>query len=134
MSVRLAGSTMVSRVEEGEKPPFLAVVLRVSPRLQASVGCFQVILLQQVRLLLIELCCEDEVLRDDWVLVQDEQVGWVVGRYVCYPELCWGIVEGIRLLGRRIVVLLWFRLPRKGRTIAELKLQRMYKTTSCRGL
>lgn len=66
MSVRLAGSTMLARVEEGKQTLLLASVL---PYFQASVCHVQIILFQYMRLLLVGLRGKDEVFGNDRELV-----------------------------------------------------------------
>jgi hypothetical protein len=65
MSVRLAGSTMFARVEEGKQAPLLAFVM---PCFQASIRRFQIILLQHMSLLLVRLGGKNKVFGNDTCL------------------------------------------------------------------
>ena len=91
MPMRLACTGMVSRIEEAKQ--FLAIILIC---LQASIGCLQIILLQQVSLLLEVLCGEDKVVWDDWEFVQNQEMG---GRERRNKETGWRTLEGIEWLG-----------------------------------
>lgn len=81
MSVWLAGPTIRPGVEKGKQS---ALVMCVSiyalglPCAQARIRHLQIILLQEVRLLLVGLGGEDEVVGDDWEFVQDEDVAGMV--------------------------------------------------------
>lgn len=57
----------------------------------------QVILLKHMRLLFVELCSNDEVLRDDRILVQDEQMTSIGSGNVCYQQVRRRVVERIWL-------------------------------------
>ena len=57
----------------------------------------QVILLKHMRLLFVELCRNDEVLRDDRILVQDEQMTRISRRDVCYQQVRRRVLERIWL-------------------------------------
>lgn len=80
MSVRLACAAVVPRVEERKQTLRLAILCcALLPCFQASICCLQIILLEDMRLLLVCLCSEDEVFGDYWEFVEDEEVGWVCG-------------------------------------------------------
>ena len=99
MTVRLASPAVVTRVEEGEQTPLLAML---RPRLQTRVRRLQIILLQHVCLLLVCLRREDEVACDDGELVEDEEVRWRCGGDVDDVQVWRRVVERIEVFfGRR---------------------------------
>ena len=102
MAVRLASPAVVTRVEEGEQTPLLAIL---RPRLQTRVRRLQIILLQHVCLLLVCLSREDEVACDDGELVEDEEVRWRRGGDVDDVQVWRRVVEGIEVFfGRALHV------------------------------
>lgn len=80
----LASPTMLAGIEKGEQPSILFVLF---PSFETSMCSSQVILLKHMCLLFVELCSNDEVLRDDRVLVQDEQMTSISSGNVCYQQL-----------------------------------------------
>jgi hypothetical protein len=119
MPMRLAGATVVSRVEESKQSPLLAVVL---PCPQARIRRLQIILLENVRLLLIRLRGKDEVSSDDGKFVEDQQMTWARSGDVDNVEVGRGVVKRIEVLLGRVLVQLWNWLFRKRWAVSELEL------------
>jgi len=108
----LARSAVLSGVEKREKPLRPLGRMFLFPCLQTRVGCLKVLLLQQMGLRLVRLGCQYEVVRDHRVFVENEEVGCIGGRYVCYPEIGGGVVERVFLFTGSVVFL-------RGRLLGE---------------
>jgi hypothetical protein len=66
MTMSLTSSTVLARVEECEQLPILLVIF---PSFETSMCGSEVVLLKHMRLLLVEFCRNDEVLRNDRIFV-----------------------------------------------------------------
>ena len=83
VSMRLTCAAVFARVEKRKQSLLLAgFCCALAPGFQAGVCRLQIILFQNVCLLLVCFCCEDEVFRDYGKLVQHEEVCWCGGGYV----------------------------------------------------
>lgn len=109
--MRLACTGMLSRVEECKKRmTFLADGILL-PCLQGSIRKVEVIFFKYVRLWFVLLCCQDEMVEDDRVLVQHQIVRWIRGWYLCYKQLRSWAFEGIKGL-LRFLSCLWCSIAR----------------------
>lgn len=102
MTMRLAGTTVLSTIEESKQLlPLTAVCQVVVVRADAGIGCGEVVCFEEVELGLEGACDEDGVFGDDGEFVEDEGVRGANGGDC---ELWWGVlkgVEGFLLLGTR---------------------------------
>jgi hypothetical protein len=96
----------------------------VLPSLDAGIRCRQIFLLEYVCLFLPVLRRKDEVIWDDWKLIQNEEMRGILFRDVCDQEFGRRVLKGVESLPRTRFVWLWFAswLIRKRGTVTKLKL------------
>lgn len=79
-------------------------------------------MLEQVCLLLVGFGRNDEMLRDNGILVQDQNVRWIMNRQLGDEEILRRVLERVRLLVRRGFRGIRFGLLCESGTVAELEL------------
>lgn len=125
MSVRLTSPTVLARIEKGKQ---LAILLFLFPSTKTCMGSGKVVLLEHVRLLLVKLGCNDKVLWNDRVLVQNQEMSGISGGNVGDEQVGRRVVKRVRLRTFWFVVVIdRLRLLCQCWTVAELKLKKIIR-------
>lgn len=88
MSMWLAGSRVIARIEETKQSLLICRVRSVLPCIETSVCLIEVFRFEQIGLFLIGLGDQHEVIGDDGELVEDQDMSRALLRYVCDQKVC----------------------------------------------